>query len=265
MSNVVICEGKDIVKRTQKALEVLSPSLPKPSSKILIKPNLVEAMDKESGAITRPEIVEGIIKFLDDSKYEIVIGESSAGWDTESCFRKAGYDYLPEKYKVEIVNFDEGEFTKIKLNGIVWKDVEVTEWALKSNYIISAAVLKQHKTLVTLTLKNMMGILRPKGDYPNKEYIHKEYDWKMWSHRLCDLLKRIKPDLGVIDGTTAMFDHHIRGRTERKEITIVGEDPLSVDYVCADILGKKGVFYLKEALERNIGKKAKSIKRLRLF
>jgi uncharacterized protein (DUF362 family) len=36
----------------------------------------------------------------------------------------------------------------------------------KVDYIISVAVLKEHAFQVTLCLKNMMGIIMPKGDYP---------------------------------------------------------------------------------------------------
>ena len=61
---VAIGKGKDIVKRTYLTLKRLSPNLPEKGSKILIKPNLVEPMPKSSGAVTRPEVIEGIIRFF---------------------------------------------------------------------------------------------------------------------------------------------------------------------------------------------------------
>ncbi|MEM5847346.1 MAG: iron-sulfur cluster-binding protein, partial [Candidatus Aenigmatarchaeota archaeon] len=61
MSKVVIAEGKDIVKRTYLALKELKPKMPKKGERILIKPNLVEPMPNYSGAITRKEVIEGII------------------------------------------------------------------------------------------------------------------------------------------------------------------------------------------------------------
>ncbi|MFQ6020512.1 MAG: DUF362 domain-containing protein [Candidatus Aenigmatarchaeota archaeon] len=261
---VVICEGKDIIKRTENALKELSPSLPKVNSKILIKPNLVEPMKKDSGAVTRPELLEGIIKFLDDNKYKILIGESSAGYYTDKCFEKAGYRYLTENYNVELINFDDFEFVTIKLNGELWKNIEVTKFILKTDYLISAVPLKEHAFEVTLTLKNMMGILKPKGSYPNKSFMHKEDSYEIWTQRMCDILKKIKPNLGVIDGTTGMYGSHLYGKLKEFDITIVGEDPVAVDCVGAKILGYDKVFYIDKAIQMKIGNKPTLVKKIKV-
>lgn len=62
MSKVIIAKGEDVAKRTLAALKALAPKLPARRSRILIKPNLVEPMPRDSGAITRPEVREGIIQ-----------------------------------------------------------------------------------------------------------------------------------------------------------------------------------------------------------
>ena len=71
MSRIIVSEGTDTTKRTLVALEELSPALPKKGSRILIKPNLLEPRSSDSGAITRPEVIEAVIQFLDDNKYKI--------------------------------------------------------------------------------------------------------------------------------------------------------------------------------------------------
>jgi uncharacterized protein (DUF362 family) len=78
MSKVLVARGKDITKRTLAALEMLSPLLPRKGSKILIKPNLVEPRPKDSGAVTRPEVIEALIQFLGNRNYEIYVGEGAA-------------------------------------------------------------------------------------------------------------------------------------------------------------------------------------------
>ncbi len=263
MNKIVVVKGKDIVKRTEKALKKLK-ELPK-GPKILIKPNLVEPMPKNSGAITRPEVVEGIIKYLKRiGKFEIIIGECCAYTGrTRECFEKAGYFYLEKKYKVKIVCFDENDFISVKLNGEKWKEIKVSKFALEADYIISAAVLKEHEFKVTLSLKNMMGILEPKGYYPNKSFMHKFYETnKTWAKRLCDLLKKFKPDLAVIDGTTAMYGSHLYGKLKRMDLTIVGNDALATDIFASKLLGHEKVFYLEEALKRGIGEKPEEIEEL---
>ena len=255
-NSVVIEKGEDIQQRTYKALKKLAPELPKPGAKILIKPNFVEPKPPESGAITRPEIIEGILQFLAD-KYKVWVGESSANWKTWQAFELAGYFNLKKKYNLELVNFDEGKYVKIKTGEKFWPEIEVAELATQVDYVISAAVLKEHPYVVTLSLKNMMGILRPKKSLAhagaNKYYIHKEYHKKeIWAKRLCLLLKNIKLDLGIIDGTTAMYGSHLNGRLEKKDLTLVGA-PLAVDLAGAEILGHKKVFYL-ETIQQEIKK-----------
>ncbi|UCD13390.1 MAG: DUF362 domain-containing protein [Thermoplasmatales archaeon] len=248
---VVVCQGENPKERTRKALEVLSPSISK--SYVLIKPNLVEPMRPDTGAVTRPEVVEGIINFLGEN-YKIIIGESSSGYNTKKAFELAGYNEL-ERDNVEIVDFDNRSYYKLNINGRAWKDVEVTD-AVKDKYIISVASLKEHPfSVVTLCLKNMMGILKPEGSLPNKSYIHDGVSEEMWAERLCDLLEKIKPQLAVIDGTTGMYGNHLHGTLKKHNLTITSEDPVSADIVGAEILGDKYVPHISKALERKLGEK----------
>ncbi len=253
MEKIVLEKGKDIVKRTEKALSKLRPKLPKKNSKILIKPNLVEPLPKDSGAVTRPEVVEGIIKYLNSvGKFEIIIGEGCAYTGrTRECFEKADYYYLEKKYDVKILCFDEFDFVSVRLNGEKWKEIKVSRIACEADYIISAAVLKEHAYGVTLSLKNMMGVLEPRGYYPNKNYMHRFFIFKRdWAKKLCDLLLKFNPNLAVIDGTTAMFGSHLYGELKRMDLTIVGENALKTDIFASKLLGHKKVFYLEEALKR---------------
>lgn len=253
---IVVCKGKDIKERTKRALEHLQPKLPE-VNRILIKPNLVEPMDKESGAVTRPEFVAGIIEYFANRGYEIIIGESSATYRTNECFRKAGY-YELDKYDVRVISFNEHGYRKIKLNK--W-EVGITEFAFDS-YLISAAVLKEHAYQVTLTTKNLMGLIEPKGSYPTKAYMHPSRE--VWTKRICELVRKFKPHLAMIDGTTGMFGSHLYGRLERYDLTICGEDPVAVDYFGAGILGYEEVFYLKRMRELGIGYLPKRVKRIDL-
>jgi len=264
MNRVVICKGRDIVKRTEKALSKLNPSLPAKNSKILIKPNLVEPYPKESGAVTRPEVVEGIIRYLDYiGKYKILVGEGSSYTErTRECFEKAGYFYLEDKYDVEVVPFDENDFVLIKLDGEKWKEIKISKIVKDSDYIISVPALKEHFYVVTLALKNMMGVIEPKGYYPNKSYMHSSFSRGTWSKRLSDLLTKVKPHLSVIDGTTGMFGSHLNGELKQMNITIAGEDPVATDSVAAKILGNDKVFYIDDAEKRGIGSKKAEVERI---
>ncbi|RLG00095.1 MAG: hypothetical protein DRN49_03435 [Thaumarchaeota archaeon] len=257
MARVIIAEGGGIKERTLKALSILSPRLPPAGSKILIKPNLVLPSSNDSGTITRKEVIEGIIEFLGDGRYKIFVGEGAAIHDTWRCFKEAGYDELEKKYQVKLVDLNKDEFKEV--HGKYWK-FEVSKLFLDSDYIISAAVLKEHAFEVTLTLKNMMGVLKPGRFASTKSYMHREYDFGLpqgrmkWARRLCDLIMVKRPDLAVIDAATAMFGSHISGRLKRLNKVIVSEDPVACDIVGANLLGHEEVFYLRMMLEEGLGK-----------
>ena len=169
MARVVIVEGGGVKERTIKALSILSPRLPPTGSRILIKPNLVLPSPNDSGAVTRREVVEGIIEFLGDDRYEIFVGEGAAIHDTWRCFREAGYDELERRYRVKLIDLNKDEFEEIR--GKYWR-FKVSRSFFESDYVISAAVLKEHAFKVTLSLKNMMGVLKPGRLTPTKSYMH---------------------------------------------------------------------------------------------
>jgi len=247
---VIIEKGKNIIERTKRALEKLNPKLPPIGSLILIKPNLVEPYPKNSGTITRPELIEGIIQFLNPKIYKILIGESSGVFKTDLCFKKGGYLYLEKKYPVKLINFDKREFVKFRITSKYWNEIEIAKLAVEADYLISAPVLKEHEFAeVTLSLKNMMGILKPIG-MPTKNYIHKELDYKIWTERLCDLLKIKMPNLAVIDGTTGMFGSHLNGKLKRFDLTIVSTNPIAADQIGAKILAHKKVYHIERIKEK---------------
>jgi uncharacterized protein (DUF362 family) len=250
MSRVIICYGEDIIERTITALKILSPSLPPENTKIIIKPNIVEPRSKDSGSVTRPEVIEGVLKFLGTHSYEIYLVEGAAVLDTMKCFKEAGYLYLEKKYPLKVLDLHKLPFVKVK--GKVWKEFEIAALC-KEAYIISVPVLKQHPFHVTLSLKNMMGILKPRQTYPTKAYMHEETDKNVWAERLLDLIMQAKPRLAVIDATTGMFGSHLQGRLKTFNATIVSEDALACDLVGARFLGYKNVFYLDMALKGGLG------------
>lgn len=265
-NKVIIVSGSDIRERAKKALEILAPILPPSGSKILIKPNLVEPLAKDSGAVTRPEVIEGIIRFLGDKNYQILIGESSGSWQTDLAFKKAGYNDLRKKYKIKLINFDQGDYIKIKTSQSIWPEIEIAKPCFDALYLISVAPLKEHPFGVTLTCKNMMGLIRPDKRYQsaNKQYIHQEDNQEIWAERLCLLLKYLKPNLAIIDGTTAMYDSHINGRLKIKNLTIIGQDPVAVDLLGAEILGHQKIFYLEKMIKEKIGRRPEQIIRERI-
>ena len=71
---------------------------------VIIKPNLVVAKPATAGATTHPEIVEGIIRFLNEhgNKNPIIAEGSWLGEKTDRAFDRCGFTALAKKYGVKL-------------------------------------------------------------------------------------------------------------------------------------------------------------------
>jgi len=169
----------------------------KPSTKVLIKPNLVRAppwvpvkitpTPKEpapfalhankgiawmrtvasEGDITRRETLEALLAYLKGLDVgDMTIAEASGGWDTELAYTSLGFYELAEKYGAKLVDLNWTEATKIPVpNGRALKEFWAPNVVLESDFRINLTTLKVHGTsAVTMCLKNW-GIGIPPGQY----------------------------------------------------------------------------------------------------
>lgn len=229
MSVVSIVKGENPVEMTVKALEMIEAhkvlSAEKP---VLIKPNYINAKHPSTGITTDSRVIEGIVKFLNQHETkEIIVGEGSGFADTFEAFRIAGVDSLAEKWNIKLVDLNKDEFVEIyPPNPLALKKVKIAKTALES-IIISVPKLKLHRiTGVTLSLKNMMGAMKPKGSM----HMH-------LNKNIVDLASIIKPSIAVIDGIIAGEGHETRGNPVKMDLVITGTDPVAVDSVGAAVMG----------------------------
>ena len=94
--------GTDYKEMTKRLLSQagLAERLPDPAAHIAIKPNLVSPTPASFGGTTHPEIVAGVIEFLQEHGYRnIVIAEGSwVGDKTAEAFEYCGYNDLAARY-----------------------------------------------------------------------------------------------------------------------------------------------------------------------
>lgn len=215
----------------EKLLELHMPSLP-----VIIKPNIVEPSPPP--VTTDVRVVEGIISALRDAGIkEIVVAEGSGTGDTLDNFEKLGYGML----NATLVDLDKEATVELEVdNQRVWKKITVPE-ILISAFIISVPVLKEHSMCgVTISLKNMVGIL-PARDYSGywtykKSQIHR-YD----THGcIADIHSVIRPAWAIVDATTGMKGSHLCGTPVHPPINLVyGSDvPLEADSFGCELLGR---------------------------
>lgn len=244
---VAIVKGTKPVDVTVKALrminvdEVLSEEKP-----ILVKPNYIDASHPSTGITTDSRVIEGVVKFLKNrGAKKIVIGEGSGFADTFKAFKVAGVDEVAKRWDVGLVDLNEDEFVEVNPpSPLALKRVKIAKTALEST-IISVPKLKPHRmTDVTLSIKNMMGVIAPKGS------IHRRLN-----KNIVDLASIVRPSIAVVDGIVAGEGHETSVNPVEMNLIIAGTDPVAVDAVGAAVMGinPKNVKHLRLAERKGLG------------
>jgi uncharacterized protein (DUF362 family) len=245
---VCVVRAEDPVKGVMEALEKIEARrLLSKEDKVLIKPNYITSDHPSTGVTTDGRVVEGLIRFLKALGIDsIIVGEGSGMADTMEAFKVAGLLEISERYGLRLVDLNRDELIRVDVPGAVaLKSVKIAKTALGSTFIISVPKLKVHRMAgVTLSLKNMMGVVSPKG------IIHSPLDEK-----IVDLNMVVKPKLAIVDGITAGAKSELNSIPVPMGIIIAGEDPVAVDAVGAAIMGfdPLSIGHIRRAHERHLG------------
>lgn len=231
MSNVAIVQGTNPVEASVEALQLVESDVDKVLSnakQILIKPNYINAKHPSTGITTDSRVIEGVVKYLKThDTHNIIIGEGSGFGDTYHAFKVAGVDEVAQRWNVTLADLNKDEFIEVSpLNPLALKKVKVARTALESA-IISVPKLKLHRiAAITLSLKNMMGVLASKGSMHTGGL----------SKNIADLASIVRPRVAVIDGIIAGEGHETSGDPVEMNLVIAGTDPVAVDAVGAAVM-----------------------------
>ena len=118
-----------------KAIDSIGERVITPGDHVLIKPNLVEPADPDSGEITTHRLIEVVGRYcLDCGASRVIIGEGPSYYRSQSqlreCFTRTGVSEVAERLGIECVLFDEHKFRIFKLvPGCIPKEFRITEFA----------------------------------------------------------------------------------------------------------------------------------------
>lgn len=229
MAAVAIVKGNNPVEMVVEALELVkAESVLAKGDRILVKPNYIDASHPLTGNTTDARVIEGTVKFLKQKGFtNIVIGEGSGLSNTQKAYKVAGVDEVANRWKVGLVDLNDDEYVTVDVpNPLALRKVRISKIAL-SSAIISVAKLKLHRMAgVTLSLKNLMGVVSPKGQ------IHHHL-----SEKIADLASVVKPRIAVIDGIVGGEGWELAGKLIKMDLVIAGLDPVAVDTVGAEVMG----------------------------
>jgi len=229
LAKVVIVKGTEPLNLTFEALEMINANdVIQAEKPVLIKPNFINARHPSTGITTDSRVIEGVVKFLKQHEVKtIVIGEGSGFADTFEAFKVAGVDAVADRWGVRLIDLNEDELVEVSPpNPLALKRVKIAKTALEST-IISAPKLKLHRIAkVTLSIKNMIGAIVPKGTIHNH-----------LSEKIADLASILKPSVAVVDGIIAGEGHETSGNPVKMNLVLAGTDPVAVDAVGAAVMG----------------------------
>jgi len=247
----IVKVGNDLHDALKRAIHLIGGFDPKDGEKIVIKPNLSDLMNSNEGVTTSPELIEELIKFIQEkSKTEIAIVESNhrvSSADEE--FNRLGYREIAEKHGVKLVNLSHDKKIRVKLDGYHLKYLNVPEILLDCDKFISVAKLKTHAAhKISCILKNQYGLITER--YKSKYHPY-------MTQVLTDLNSFYTPDLCIIDGIVALEGPGpSSGKPVKTGIIICGKNAVAVEFVAARIMGFNPykISHLKFAAEHGVGR-----------
>jgi uncharacterized protein (DUF362 family) len=211
----------------------------RPHGRTLVKPNIVCAGPSFENAHTRPEMIEGVLKALQDRDPEKKMTELAVG---ERCgitipsrhvFAASGMDAMIARQKnVKTYYFEEEPQVEIpyKHAGRLRDYVFTPEPVAKADFFVNCPKFKAHPwTTVTFGNKQYIGI---------QDDRHRliDHDTKL-EEKIADLQYIIQPQLLVIDCIIAGEGRMLTPIPRRMNLIILGNNQCAFDSVCCRIIG----------------------------
>jgi len=204
-------------------------------SRVLIKPNIVAAKREWLGVNTRPQVVEAVIRRLQDiGVRKITVADGSGvGHSASEAFRILGYDAIAERYGVSLLDIEKDEFVscQTRCSG-PFRKLQVSRTVAESDFVVNIPVLKAHgETKLTCSLKNLKGVM-PKDMKPKFHSVD--------LHRaIVQLNSVIGADFILVDGAYGDLSSELGGNPVEMGIMAAGSDPLEIDAFAAASIGFK--------------------------
>ncbi len=226
-NEILILYGTEYLELTKKLLEEAQlAEMIGDSGKIIgIKPNLVAPVPAEDGGTTHPEVVEGLLQYLQEHGFRnLRIMEGSwVGDRTEESFQVCGYDRLAEQYGVELIDAQKEPAVSKDCGGM---ELHLCRCATEVDFMINVPVMKGHcQTHITCALKNMKGLL------PNRE--KRRFHAEGLHRPIAHLALGIHQDFILVDSICGDLSFEDGGNPTRMDRLMAAADPVLMDaYVC---------------------------------
>jgi uncharacterized protein (DUF362 family) len=199
--------------------------------RVFIKPNICSC-ELISGAVTNPELLFYLVRFLRDKVAEVIVGDSNGyNYNCDDALEKTGIEEAVRKAGGRTVNLSKDQTVKVEdPNVLQLRNTPFPKILFDVDSIISVPVMKTHEfTLYGGAVKNLFGCI------PNNRRIFLHPHISMVFQ---DLITVLKPKFALMDATTAMEGNGPnRGIVVPMNLVLASRDLLTLDKVATRIMG----------------------------
>ncbi len=235
---------------------------------VVIVPNWVNKSkgNPKHGVTVGDDTLTAIIKWVKKKKpKEIIIASGSGGGDTLEVMRKVGYDKVIEKEKVSFTDLNTGPYVELNLDHACPNKIKVNNIFSRMTKLISFTQLKVHEeATMSSGIKNVVMSFPSTEEHgaPKKDKgIHEDLHGFMRA-----MAEKIKIDISIVSlNPVMMATGPIKGVAKHTGLVIVGNNPVSVDTICARMIGFKpqAIRYLYELEKKDF--KETDIKKIKIL
>lgn len=239
---------EDVLSNVEKAMQLASWKKYVKGKKVFIKTNLL-LKKVVPGLCTSPWVIEGIIKVLKKDEREIYIGDCNVATikQVEEAAKNWGIKELCQKYSTKFVNLSKEPTKKIKLDGKIFKYLEVPKILTEVDSIITAPILKTHVIpKMTCALKNQWGCI-PTFRQQLHQVVHEA---------IPEINKGLKVSFAVVDATICLEGNGpVNGIPKIVNSIFASNDLVAVDSLAADFIGigHKNIPYILNSEKIGVG------------
>ncbi len=230
----------DAIERVLASLGGLGASV-RPGDRVLLKVNLLLGLPPERAVTTQPEVLEAVVRMVQDLGGKPIVGDSPGGSHTAATYRgalsRAGLLQVAERTGAEVACFDEDTVEAPSPEGRVFRRFRVARVVVESDVIVQLPRLKTHElTGLTAAVKGCYGYLP--GLDKIRYHLHARRDPRLFADLLLDVHGIRPPTLTILDAVVAMEGQGpSAGRPRRLGLLLAGASAPALDAVATRIVG----------------------------
>lgn len=256
-SEVVIARDENESKAVTQCLDILNfKTLITKDDIVVVTTNWVNQITPDTGIVVGTETLRTILRAIKAlNPKRIVVASGSGGKETTEIEEYVGFDKILKEEDVEFVDLNHGPFIRLNINHDKPSSTNLNNLIQEMTFHISFTQLKHHEeATMSASIKNVALGWPPAEEhgFPKKNLgIHEKLHGFITS-----MVEVIPIDMSIVSASPAMVGTGpSKGVTKHTQIVVAGTDAVSVDTVCARLLGFKpqAVNYLFDCTNKKLG------------